>query len=121
MNRINRFEDLDCWQEARKTVKMLFLESTKGPLSKDHDTKSQLRRAALSIMNNIAEGFARKSKKEFMRFLDYAEGSAAEVKSMLYVLEDIKYLDSDTLQEYHHQIDTTRKLTLGLLRYLRNS
>jgi len=120
MSKINRFEDLDCWKEARKTVKMMYLESAKGSLSKDYDTKSQLRRAALSIMNNIAEGFARRSNKEFMRFLDYSEGSAAEVKSMLYVLEDVEYLDSKALKIYHNQIDTTRKLILGLLRYLRN-
>jgi four helix bundle protein len=121
MSNIKRFEDLDCWREARKTVKMIYLESARGQLSKDYDTKSQLRRAALSIMNNIAEGFARRSNKEFMRFLDYSEGSAAEVKSMLYVLEDIEYLDSQTLKGYHVQIDTTRKLVLGLLRYLRKS
>ena len=120
MSKINRFEDLDCWKEARVTVKMMYLESAKGKLTKDYDTKSQLRRAALSIMNNIAEGFARRSNKEFMRFLDYSEGSAAEVKSMLYVLEDIDYLDSLALEKYHAQIDTTRKLILGLLRYLRN-
>ena len=120
MSKINRFEDLDCWKEARVTVKMMYLESAKGKLAKDYDTKSQLRRAALSIMNNIAEGFARRSNKEFMRFLDYSEGSAAEVKSMLYVLEDIDYIDIDILEQYHTQVDKTRKLILGLLRYLRN-
>ena len=120
MSKINRFEDLDCWKEARVTVKMMYLESATGKLAKDYDTKSQLRRASLSIMNNIAEGFARRSNKEFMRFLDYSAGSAAEVKSMLYVLEDIDYLDIQVLEKYHAQIDTTRKLILGLLRYLRN-
>ena len=120
MSKINRFEDLDCWKEARVTVKMMYLESGKGKLAKDYDTKSQLRRASLSIMNNIAEGFARRSNKEFMRFLDYSAGSAAQVKSMLYVLEDIDYLDIEILEKYHAQIDTTRKLILGLLRYLRN-
>ena len=119
MSKIDRFQDLDCWIEARITVKMIFLESTNGPLSKDFDTKSQIRRAALSIMNNIAQGFARKSNKEFMRFLDYSSGSAAEVKSMLYVMEDIQYMDAETLKKLHDQIDTTRKLILGLLRYLR--
>ena len=120
MSRITRFEDLDCWKEARILVKTVFLESKKGELSKDYDTRSQFRRAALSIMNNIAEGFARKSNKEFIRFLDYSEGSAAEVKSMLYVFEDIEYMDTEVLKKFHMQVDTTRKIILGLIRYLRN-
>jgi len=74
----------------------------------DFDTKSQLKRAGLSIMNNIAEGFARKSNKEFIRFLDFANASAAEVKSMFYILEDVNYLEAHIVADYHDKVDTIR-------------
>ena len=120
MNKIDRFEDLNCWKEARILVKWIYLECENGKINNDFDTKGQLRRAVLSIMNNIAEGFARYSDKEFIRFLEYSDSSAAEVKSMLYVLEDLNYLNSEKLEKYHEQVDKTRKLTLGLIRYIRN-
>jgi len=88
-------------------------------MDNDNDTKSQLRRATLSIMNNIAEGFGRISNKEFIRFLGFSEASAAEVKSILYVLEDMEYVEKEKIKEYHNQVDKTRKLVLGLIRYLR--
>ena len=119
MAKIERFEELDCWKEARELVKLIYKECDKGKLAKDFDTKSQLKRAALSIMNNIAEGFARKSNKEFIRFLDFSNASAAEVKSMLYILEDVKYIESNVIKDYHSKVDTCRKLILGLIRYLR--
>lgn len=72
MAKVERFEDLRCWQEARVLVKEIYLLSENGKLEKDFDTRSQLRRAALSVMNNIAEGFGRYSNKEFIRYLDIA-------------------------------------------------
>jgi four helix bundle protein len=71
-------------------------------------------------MNNIAEGFSRFSQKEFIRFLDIAIGSAGELKSMLYVLEDLTDVDELELKELHKLTDETKVLTLGLLRYLIN-
>ena len=69
MAKVERFEDLVCWQEARKLVKEIYLISEEGKLSRDFDTKSQLKRAALSSMNNIAEGFGKFSNREFIHFL----------------------------------------------------
>lgn len=97
---------------------MVFSTSSTGKLVTDWDTRSQLRRAAVSTMNNIAEGFARYHQKDFIRFLEISQSSAAEVKSMLYLLEDITYFDNKTLQELHQKTDNLRKLTLGLIRYL---
>lgn len=119
MAKIEKFEDLDCWKESRILVKNIYSNLNQNNLI-DYDTKSQLRRATLSIMNNIAEGFGRYSNKEFIRFLEYSSSSAAEVKSMIYVLEDLNYSDSEYLKEIHGQIDKTRKLVLGLIRYLKN-
>lgn len=119
MSTIVRFEDLDCWKQARALVAKVYQVSSSGNLSKDFDARSQFRRAAISVMNNIAEGFTRKSNKEFIRFLGFSESSAAEVKSMLYIFEDINYLSEDSINELHDKVDAVRKLTLGLIRYLK--
>ncbi len=119
MAKIERFEDLECWKEARILVKQVFTVLRDNKMDNDFDTKSQLRRATLSIMNNIAEGFGRYSNKQFLLFLNYSEGSATETKSMLYVLEDMEYVEKEKIKKMHNQVDKTRKLTLGLLKYLR--
>jgi four helix bundle protein len=118
MSKIERFEDLKCWQDARKLVSNIFLVSRKGELAKDYDLKSQFKRASLSTMNNIAEGFARYHSKEFVRFLDFSQSSSAEVKSMLYVIEDLEYLDKEAVNKLHKNVDDLRNQTLGLIRYI---
>ena len=69
-------------------------------------------------MNNIAEGFSRFHKKEFVRFLDFSQSSAGEVKSMTYVLEDVEYVTNEESKVLHQKADKTRNLTLGLIKYL---
>ena len=119
MGKVTRFEDLKCWIAARKMVKMVYILSESGKLAKDFDTKSQFKRAALSSMNNIAEGFGKFSDKEFIRFLDISQCSVLEVKSMLYVLLDLEYLPVEKIDELHEMANDTRHLTLALIRYLR--
>jgi four helix bundle protein len=118
MSKIERFEDLKCWQESRQLVKRIFKICEKVPLSKDYDLKSQFRRAALSSMNNIAEGFARFNQKEFIRFLDFSQSSLSEVKSIVYVLEDMDYINTNEIKDLHASIDKTRNFTLALIRYI---
>ena len=81
MATIKRFEDLECWQEARELVKLLYSVTKKDNFAKDFELKNQLRRSAVSIMANIAEGFHRSSNKDFMKFLDYSRVSIAETLS----------------------------------------
>ena len=119
MSKINRFEDLRCWQASRKLVSVIYGMAESGKLMKDYDTKSQIKRAALSCMSNIAEGFGKFSNKEFIRYLDIAQSSALEVKSILYVLMDMNYLMVEKVNELHQLIDETRGLTLALIKYLR--
>ena len=119
MSNFKKFEDLKCWQAARELGKTAYLLSNTGELKNDRDTKSQFRRVALSTMNNIAEGFGRFSDKEFIRFLDYAQSSAREVKSMLYVFEDLSYLKENEIRLLHEKTDATMALTLGFIKYLR--
>lgn len=116
--KIERFEDLNCWKEARILSKMIFKLAQSSKLEKDFGTRNQLTRATISIMNNIAEGFGRYYPKEFIRFLDFSQSSASEVKSMLYLLEDIEYASVEELKEVHLQLDKTKNLTLGLIKYL---
>jgi four helix bundle protein len=118
MSKVERFEDLRCWQEARSLVKEIYLIAECGKLARDFDTRSQLRRAALSAMNNIAEGFGKYSSKEFIRYLDTASNSASEVKSILYVLLDLHYLEVDKIIALQNKADEVRALTLALIRYL---
>jgi four helix bundle protein len=120
MSKIEKFEDLKCWQAARMLVKNVYKLSSKGALGKDFDTKSQLRRAALSAMNNIAEGFGRFGKKDFIKFLNVSQSSVQEVQSMLYVLEDLEYLLKEDLALLRSKSAETRNLTLGLIKYLSN-
>lgn len=120
MAKIEKFEDLKCWQAARELVKMVYVACEDGKFIKDFDTKSQIRRAALSTMNNIAEGFGRASDKEFIRFLEIAQSSAMEVKSITYVLIDLNYLSEDKIMEISKKAEETKSITLALIRYLRN-
>lgn len=120
MAKIEKFEDLHCWQAARELVKLIYQVCEEGKLLKDFDTKSQLKRAALSSMNNVAEGFGRSSDKEFIRFLEIAQSSAMEVRSITYVLSDLKYLDDNQINSIRENAEKTKSLTLGLIRYLRS-
>ena len=118
MAKIERFEDLDCWKAARELVNKIFEVCKKEPLKSDFDTKSQLKKAGISSMNNIAEGFSRYHKKDSIKFYDYAQSSAAEVKSMTYVLLDNKYLPKEDTDELIEKSEKTKNLTLGLIRWI---
>ncbi len=119
MPKVDKFEDLQCWQHARQLVKLVYEACETGKLVKDFETRAQIKRAALSSINNIAEGFGRNGNKEFIRFLDFAQSSCLEVKSITYVLEDLKYLPDEVAQLMRQKSEDTKGLTLGLIRYLR--
>ncbi len=120
MAKVEKFEDLKCWQATRERVKFVYQACEKGKLANDFDTKSQLRRAALSIMNNIAEGFSRGSDKEFIRFLEMSQSSAIEVKSITSVLKDLEYFDEQSVTLISNKAVEAKSVTLGLIRYLRS-
>lgn len=117
--KITRFEDLKCWQLARELVKIVFEACEEGRLAKDFETRGQIKRAALSSMNNIAEGFGRFSAKDFIRFLDMSQSSSIEVKSITYVLEDIHYIPPATIKSIRDKAEQTKNSTLAFIRYLR--
>ena len=95
MSKIKRFEDLKCWQAARQLVTESFLICERGKLSKDYETRAQFKKAALSTMNNIAEGFGRFHRNDSLRFYDFSQSSALELQSMTYTLSDVGYISEE--------------------------
>lgn len=98
MATIQKFEDLICWQKARELANFIF-DITDKPIFKDFDLKRQIRRAAISPMSNIAEGFDRGTKNEFVDALFIGKGEVGEVRSQLYITYDRNYIDISRFQE----------------------
>lgn len=121
MARFERFEDIQAWQRARALVKEIYSISNSGLFAKDFGLRDQICRAAVSIMLNIAEGFARKTRREFCQFLVIAHGSVAEVQAALYVALDQEYLSEPKFNELYGLAEETSKMTLGLINYLRKN
>ncbi len=119
MSKIERFEDIQAWQNARKLVRAIYSITNDGRFTKDFGLRDQIRRAAVSIMLNIAEGFARKTNKEFMQFLVIAHASAAEVQSALYVALDQNYIIRQQFENLYKITDETSKMIMGFSNYLR--
>jgi four helix bundle protein len=117
--KITRFEDLDCWQEARNLVNSVYRVCRVIELKKDYSLSDQVKRAATSIMANIAEGFSRKGNKEFIQFLFISKSSAAELQSHLYVALDQGYIDQAQFDEIYEQANKTAMIISGLIKYLR--
>ena len=110
---IAKFEDVVAWQEARGLSQQIYVLSSTGDLSHDFGLRDQMRRAAVSAMTNIAEGFDCDSPKEFARFLEIARRSAVEVQSLLYVALDAGYIDLPTFQKHYTQANKTKALIGG--------
>jgi four helix bundle protein len=121
MSKVERFEDLKCWQAARELVQEVYVLCSEEPLSREYRLRDQLTSASVSVMTNIAEGFARYHRGDFIRFLDIAQSSAVEVKSLLYVVLDQQYASAERVEHLQERAETTKAITLGLLRYVNQS
>jgi len=121
MATVERFEDLEVWQGARGVVNAIYQISSDGVFSRDYGLRDQIRRAAVSIASNIAEGFSRHSNKEFIQFLFIAKGSAAEVQSQLYTALDQHYISQDEFDRTREQIEILAKQISRFITYLREA
>lgn len=121
MASFEKFEDMHSWQKAREVTREIYATTSKGNFSKDFSLKDQIRRASVSIMLNIAEGYARRSNNEFRQYLYIAHGSAAEVQSALYVALDQKYIDESTFKAIYDETERCSKLISGLIRHINQS
>jgi four helix bundle protein len=120
MSKVSQFEDLRIWQDARELVKLIYYSmSADSSGSKDWGFRNQIQTAVVSIMNNIAEGFERGSDKDFARFLDIAKASCGEVRSMLYLAEDLNYIDSKNSEDLRGKAVSISKGISALSKHLR--
>ena len=115
MPTITRFEEIEAWQTARELTKMIYSITDAGKISRDFGLKDQLRRASVSVMSNIAEGFESKTQPAFIRYLAIAKASAGEVRSQLYVLHDVGYL---TDAQFSGLFSLTEKASRQLSRFI---
>lgn len=119
MSNIKSFEDIQSWKKARALNKLIYSVTLVNiEFNKDYGLKDQIRRSSISITSNIAEGFDRETNKEFKRFLYIAKGSAAELKSQLYLAFDLGYLKSNEFDILLKEVNEISKLLYGLIKYL---
>jgi four helix bundle protein len=121
VSRITRFEDIDAWKKGRELSREVYTITRAGEFARDFGLRDQIRRAAVSVMSNIAEGYERDGNAGFRQYLYVAKGSAGEVRSQLYVALDAGYIDEPTFNRLTGlALDATR-LIRGFIRYLDQS
>jgi len=113
-----RFEEIDAWKKARELTNEIYTVSKHDAFSKDYGLTDQIRRASVSIMSNIAEGYERKGIKEFIHFLSIAKGSAGEVRCQLYIASDQGYIDRKTTDKLISKVSEISRMIVGLMNYL---
>ena len=118
MAKINNFEELEVWKSSRILAKQVYLDFKEN---RDYGFRDQIQRCAVSVMNNIAEGFCRNGDKEFHQFLNIAKASCGELKSMYYLAEDIKYINCDIAEERRIAANQLMNGVGKFMQYLRNS
>lgn len=116
-----KLEDLTVWQKARALVKTVYEITRQQNFNKDWPLRDQIRRAATSILLNIAEGHERDGKNEFIHFLSIAKGSAGEVRTACYVMLDLNYIDKDEFDKLYGSVTEVSRMLSGLMKYLKES
>ena len=116
--KIEKFEDVIAWQKARLLTKQIYYVFKD---CRDFNFCDQIKRASISVMNNIAEGFERQTDKEMAHFLFIAKGSSGEIRSLLYLSQDLNYLDQTTFQQLFDLTQEISRVLSGLIRSLRPS
>lgn len=115
------FEDLPVWKSAKDLALLIYRTTIKGAMSKDYGLRDQLQRAAVSVSSNIAEGFERGSKQEFIQFLYIAKGSCGELRSQLYIAKDAGYLTEVDFKELSIAAREVSKQLNGFIEYLKDT
>jgi four helix bundle protein len=119
--KIKKFEDIESWKKSRRLTNEIYRATAIGEFARDFGLKDQLRRATVSILSNIAEGFERGGDKEFSQFLSIAKGSCGEVRAQLYVALDQGYFSTEAFDRLSKNAIEITELLAGLMRYLKSS
>lgn len=120
MSTIKRFEEIESWKTARKLTNQIYELSNMGEFSRDFGLRDQIRRASVSIMSNIAEGFESQTQSLFIPFLGRAKASAGEVRSQLYIALDLEYITEEQFQEVYHLVLKCSRQIYGFMKYLKS-
>lgn len=118
MTAAKRFEELQVWQKAKELTNLIYQLSLSGSFARDFGLRDQMRRAAVSVMSNIAEGFESQTQALFIQFLGRAKGSAGELRAQLYIALDQKYITSEEFQFASSLAEVCSKQLAKLIQYL---
>jgi len=118
--KIKQFEEIEAWKKARELTKKIYGVSSKSNFNQDWTLKDQIRRAAISVMSNIVEGFDSGFNAEFIRFLNMSRRSASEVQNHLYIALDQNYITDDEFKIVYGETEEIRKMIIGFIKYLKN-
>jgi four helix bundle protein len=121
MATITKFEDIEAWQKGRTLKQVLYRHSRQGEFAKDFTLRDQIRRAAMSVTANIAEGFERGGNREFIQFLSTSKGSCGEVQDHLYTAMDESYITKSEFEALYAQTAEVARLLGGFMKYLQGS
>jgi four helix bundle protein len=117
---VERFEELNCWQTARALTQQIYRITNTGEFARDFGLRDQMRRASVSIMSNIAEGFESRTRKLFVEFLGRAKGSAGELRCQLYIAADVNYINQQQFTDLYELADKSIRQISNLMRYLKS-
>ena len=120
MTTAKRFEDLEVWQKAKELTNLTYRLSSSGSFARDFGLRDQMRRAAVSVMSNIAEGFESQTQALFIQFLSRAKGSSGELRAQLHIALEQKYITTAEFQPAFSIAELCSKQLAGLIRYLRS-
>ena len=121
MSQYRTYKELDVWIKSRSLVKEIYIVTSSLPKDEIYGLVSQMRRAAVSVTSNIAEGYGRQYRKETIQFLHISRGSLYEMETQLYICTDLNYLSEEKVNTIILLIEETRKLLNGLIKYFENS
>ncbi|MBI3175996.1 MAG: four helix bundle protein [Chloroflexi bacterium] len=118
MPTIKRFEEIEAWQTARDLTKTIYAVTEQGKFARDFGLRDQIRRASVSVMSNIAEGFESQTQQQFIRYLSIAKASAGEVRSQLYVSRDLNYLTEEQFTGLFQMAEKASRQIANFISYL---
>ncbi len=118
---ITRFEEIEGWKTARRLTNFIYKLTEQGSFAKDYGLKDQIRRASVSVMSNIAEGFESRTDMQFINYLGHGKASAGEVRSQLYVALDMSYISQEQFNEAYELADKAARQVTRFAAYLESN